>query len=54
MKIPSFFRQVVAPGELAREKHLKTFRAEIQDAAASGDRSRIQALFDRPKQLGLG
>jgi len=44
---------MVAPGDLAREKHLKTFRAEIQAATASGDRSRIETLLDRPKQLGL-
>ncbi len=53
VKLPSFVRQMVAPGDLAREKHLKTFRAEIQAAAASGDRSRIETLLDRPKQLGL-
>lgn len=53
VKIPSFLRPVVAPGESARERQLKTFRAEIQTAAASGDRLRIETLLDRPKQLGL-
>jgi hypothetical protein len=54
MKILSFLRPVVAPGELARERQLKTFRAEIQAAADAGDRARIEALLGRPKELGLG
>jgi hypothetical protein len=44
---------VVAPGEVTRERHLKAFRAEIEAAAGSGERSRLEALLERPEQLGL-
>jgi hypothetical protein len=53
MKILSFLRPLVTPGEVARERHLEAFRAEIDAAAAAGDRARLQALLGRPAQLGL-
>ena len=53
MKIPSFLRPVVARGEVTREKHLQAFRAEIEAAAAGGDRAALEALRGRPAQLGL-
>jgi len=53
MTFRSFLRSVVAPGDAARDRHLTTFRAEIDAAATSGDRVRLEALQDRPAQLGL-
>ncbi|MBP1636754.1 MAG: hypothetical protein H6Q10_3328 [Acidobacteria bacterium] len=53
MRIPSFLRPVIAPGDVSRERHVKTFRAEIEAAAAAADRARLEALLERPKQLGL-
>jgi hypothetical protein len=43
----------MAPGDAARERHLAALQAEIDAAAASGDRARFEALRARPAQLGL-
>ncbi len=51
MKIPSFLRPVVSHAEVARERHLQAFQAEIE--AAAGDRRRLEALLARPTELGL-
>jgi hypothetical protein len=53
MKLPTFLRPVIARAEVAREKQLKEFRAEIEAAAGTGDRGQLEALLDRPAQLGL-
>jgi hypothetical protein len=53
LKIFSFLRPLVAPDEVAREKHLKAFRVDIDAAAAAGDRAQLEALLARPAQLGL-
>jgi hypothetical protein len=54
MKIPSFLRPVVSRGEVATERKLKAFGAEIDAAAAAGDAPRLESLLGRPAQLGLG
>jgi hypothetical protein len=53
VKLPSFLRPVVKHAEVAQERQLKSFHAEIDAAAAAGDRARLEALLGRPAQLGL-
>jgi hypothetical protein len=53
MKIPSFLRPLVTRRDVERQKHLKTLRTEIEAAAAGAGRTALEALFDRPRQLGL-
>jgi hypothetical protein len=53
VKIPSFLRPVVAHAEVVREKQLKAFQSEIDAAAHTRDRARLEALLARPAELGL-
>jgi hypothetical protein len=53
MKLPSFLRAVAAPAAAARDGRVETYRAEVNAAAATGDRARFEQLLGRPAELGL-